>query len=53
MLSLLDEESFVAAEVDIFRAAERWASVHKPTEETVRDIVGKIRLAIMSMEVNL
>ena len=53
LLSLLDEESFAAAEIDIFRAAERWVSVHKPSEETVRDIVGKIRLAIMSMEVNI
>ena len=52
LLSLLDTNSFAATEIDIFRAVERWAAVHKPDEETVKAIVKKIRLATISQKVN-
>ena len=47
----MDEDSFAAAEIDIFRAAERWASINQPSKKTVTEIVGKIRLATISQKV--
>ena len=53
LLSLLDSESLGDDEIDIFRAAEKWAGVNKPNKKTVEKIVKKIRLATMSQKVNI
>ena len=47
----MDEDNFAAAEIDIFRAAERWARINQPNKKTVNEIVGKIRLATISQKV--